>query len=112
MFKTKLLFLLALGPALCGVVVASCFAFFFHDVLGPTVPEKFSDDSGLFFVVSYKRNGAVDKQLLCDDVRKNPDKKELVCREWQTGEYYIFSYPVSITDVTLAKDYIKFTNTK
>lgn len=64
-------------------------------------------DDGLFFVVCYNPNGSINKEMLCDSVRKNSDKKELVCREWGTNETYIFSYPVSVTDVTYAKDYIK-----
>lgn len=72
-----------------------------------------NEKDGLFFVVSYNTaKGTIDKQVLCDYVRKNPEKHEVVCREWKTNEYYIFSYPVSMTDVTLAKDYIKFTNEK
>lgn len=73
---------------------------------------KLKEDNGLYFVVSYKVNGAIGHYILCDSVRQNNDKKEVVVREWQTGEYYIFSYPVSITDVTYTKDYIKFTNSK
>ena len=73
---------------------------------------EFKEDNGLYFVVDYKPNGAVRHQILCDSVRKDEDKKEVVVREWQTGEYYIFAYPVSITDVTYAKEYIKFTNMK
>ena len=72
--------------------------------------EKLSGKKGLFFVVTYKANGAIKHQLLADSVRKNSDKHEIVVREWQTGETYIFPYPVSITDVTYAKDYINFTN--
>lgn len=74
--------------------------------------EKLADKKGLFFVVAYKPNGAVNHQILADSVRKNSDKHEVVCREWKTGEVYIFKYPCSVTDVTLAQDYIKFTTEK
>lgn len=54
----------------------------------------------------------MNTQILCDYVRKDSKKGELVCREWKTGEYYILAYPVSVYDVTTTKEYIKFTNTK
>lgn len=69
-------------------------------------------DRGLFFVVSYNSNGTVDKQIICSHVRKDPDLKEVVCEEYGTGDFYIFYYPVTITNVTLARDYIKLTNSK
>ena len=73
---------------------------------------KFNGDEGLFFVVSYRNQESMNSKLLCDYVRKDSKKGELVCREWKTGEYYILAYPVSVYDVTLTKDYIKFTNLK
>lgn len=69
-------------------------------------------NKGLFFVTSYTADGKVDKQILCSHVRENEDLKEFVCEEYETGDFYLFYYPVSVTNVTFAKDYIRFTNTK
>lgn len=75
----------------------------------PPITEK----EGLFFIVSYdKIKGTINDQILCDYIRKDSERGEIVCREWKTNEYYIFSYPISVTDVTKTKDYIKFTNEK
>ena len=74
--------------------------------------EKFNPSEGLFYVVAYRGGSKINNEVLADYVRKDSNKGELVCREWKTGEYYIFPYPVSVYDVTLTKDYIKFTNEK
>ena len=66
----------------------------------------------LYFVVAYNSDGSISNHILADEVNQNSDKHEVVVREWQTGETYIFSYPCSVNNVTFAQDYIKFTNTK
>ena len=98
-----------LGSFLIGAGVTS-YAFKKVEESNPSPLQK--ETEGLYFVVSYKAGGSVGKQIICDYFRKDANKGEVVCREWKTNEYYIFSYPVSVTDVTLAKDYIKFTNEK
>lgn len=69
-------------------------------------------DKSRYIVISYDTKGVIGQQLFCSEVRKNDQKKEVVCIAADTGEVYILNYPVSIKDVTYTVDYTDYVNRK
>lgn len=70
-----------------------------------------SEDSSRYIVLNYE-NGKVTNDILASRVRDDKENKKVVCECAETGDIYIFAYPVSITDVTYTKDYIKWSKSQ
>lgn len=68
-------------------------------------------DKSMYIVLNYE-NGRVAHDIIASSVRDDKERRQVVCECAETGEVYIFSYPVSITDVTYTKDYIEWSKSQ
>lgn len=64
-----------------------------------------------FIVLAYSQKGKITHDILCDEVREDQVHKQVVCRCADTGELYIFPYPVMVKDVTYTADFINYNKT-
>ena len=61
-----------------------------------------------FVVLAYSPKGKITHDLLCDEVREDKEHGQVVCRCANSGDLYIFQYPVMIKDVTYTADFIEY----
>lgn len=73
---------------------------------------KCCDEKVRYIVISYDNKRFVNQTLFCSEVRYDKNKKEVVCTNAETNDVYIFSYPVSIKNVTYTVDYLEYINKK
>lgn len=93
------------------ISAATHFFFEWYDKDYENIIRASSDAKPRFIVLAYSNKGKITHNILCDEVRDDQEHKQVVCRCADTGELYIFPYPVMVKDVTYTADYINYNKT-
>lgn len=96
------------------ITIFLCFIAFLTVTLTKREDEQFKpqSDKSRYYVIDYDSDWKIKQKLFCSEVRKNDEKKEVVCTLARTGDIYILTYPVSIKDITYTDDYLKYIKIK